>query len=161
MSNSNKYDQDLARGEKIGRVISEKIFDLFGSIKDIAPVFAEAIGVKNSTSTEVLTDYSLGLMAHRCSSASKLHLRKRTEEHFKRISTLYQLLEIPENHEIVSLMKEINPSFEYPPRNNGEEYRCTIKPEFSHKDLRLNDSQVRSLESIALAYAVQNKRTNK
>ncbi len=160
-TNRKKYNEDLVRCTKIGEVLNQRTIEFWGSDvweskQKMVEVFAELIHKKHCTALYCINHYCDGMIPAQISSASHIALNKKAKEHLNRVSIFCQLLGIEEDNEIVKIMKEVNPQFQYPilKRKN---YRCAIEVDFHNKGLSLTREQINHLEVLAISYAIKNK----
>lgn len=103
-----KYDEDLMRGREIGDILKYKISEVFGSKEKITKIFSSITGLKYSTALTTIGQYCKGINPHNHSSASSLVLRKKTQEHLRKLSGLYLLLEIQDSNILLKEKRRIN-----------------------------------------------------
>lgn len=117
------YLQDLDKCTAIAARLDKRVEEVFGHLgrnakQKVAEVFAANTGMSYTSAYQIVTSYCRdGPSLVQCSSRvpdSWNRTDAKRLEHLIRISTLYQILNVPDDDESVKLMREINEKFEYP-----------------------------------------------
>jgi len=104
----NKYLIDRSRCEEIGRGLKKRYKQTFSSRSDAGEKFAELTHLSENTADKLITLYTSGLFAYKCSSTSS---SSKQLIHLERLVIFYKLLNIPENDLLVEIANEVNPNF--------------------------------------------------
>ena len=149
---SKKYKEDLVRSNKIGELLREKVGD---KSRHFAHRLTSITQLQLNSCIALVNRYISGYFVVHISDGGNTSKKNDTGTHLYRLAYFYELLEIDVNDPIITLTKEINSVFVYPPQKPP--YSCSIeKLKFSHKILQLKPGQKKDLEIRALSYAVEN-----
>jgi hypothetical protein len=112
-----KYKEDYLIGKEIGSELRRKIKDLYGNLDTAAKAFQDIVNLSDSTCLVEIGHYCGGTLAYKISSGSS---NPHKYMHLERLSHFYKMLNIEENETIISLTRQINPFFQYPPDFTGK-----------------------------------------
>ena len=116
---SRKYTEDVAKCERIGGYIRDRIYQLFESKKEVGERFAELTGLRPIYAISLVRGYCRGGFVHGFSSDSIFKAGAKPETCAMRLATLFTILGVEESYPIVALAREVNPRFAYPLPSDG------------------------------------------